>query len=192
MSAPEHVTDPCTEPELVVLAGEDGTPIGSALKSEVHTDSTPLHFAFSTYVLGPDGRMLISRRALGKKTWPGVWTNACCGHPGVGESNESAIARRMRDELGLPVSGIRPAVPDFRYRAVDFSGIVENEFCPVFLAETTGDPSPDPEEVMDWAWIAPADLVTAMQAAPMVFSPWSVKQVAQMLDRGVFPGAERD
>jgi isopentenyl-diphosphate delta-isomerase len=60
VTAPDLVT----EPELVVLAGEDGSPIGSAWKSEVHTDATPLHFAFSCYVLGPDGRMLISRRAL--------------------------------------------------------------------------------------------------------------------------------
>lgn len=180
------------EPEFVVLAGEDGEPIGSALKAEVHTDSTPLHFAFSCYVLGPDGRMLISRRALGKKTWPGVWTNACCGHPGVGETNESAIERRMRDELGLDVSGIRPAVPGFRYRAVDFSGVVENEICPVFLAEVTGDPEPDPDEVMDWAWIAPRDLATAIDAAPMAFSPWSVLQVRDMRERGVFPDAARD
>ena len=94
--------------ELVVLVDDDGTPIGSHPKATVHTTDTPLHLAFSCHVLNAAGEVLVSRRALAKKTWPGVWTNAFCGHPAPGEDMEEAVRRRARDELGLELGPLTP------------------------------------------------------------------------------------
>src|SRR5487761_2238765 len=135
-------------PDDVILVDDDGTAIGTARRAEVHTTATPLHLAFSTYLFNARGEVLLTRRALGKKTWPGVWTNSCCGHPRPGESLEDAARRRIREELGLTVGPLVPLLPEFRYRAVDVSGIVENEICPVFAGYVTeADPRPDPLEV---------------------------------------------
>ncbi|ROR73021.1 isopentenyl-diphosphate Delta-isomerase [Bogoriella caseilytica] len=176
--------------EQVVLLDDAGVRIGTAAKSTVHDEATPLHLAFSCHVLGPDGRVLVSRRALGKRAWPGVWTNAFCGHPGPEEDTAAAIHRRAEFELGLTVQGVTPALPDFRYRAVDASGIVENEICPVFLAHTSAEPDPHPEEVMEIAWVEPADLAGAIARTPWAFSPWLVLQAAQ-LPLLAAPGAGR-
>lgn len=170
-------------PELVVLADDAGRAIGTALKSEVHTTETPLHLAFSCYAVDEDGRTLITRRALSKKAWPGVWTNTCCGHPAPGESVEDAVARRLREELGLEIESLEPVLPDFRYRAVDSSGIVENEICPVFVARVRSDPRPNPDEVMEWAWVPLDALAAVAQSAPMTLSPWAVLQL------DAFPGS---
>lgn len=178
------MTSPSTT-ELVVLLDEQGRPIGTADKYQVHTTDTPLHLAFSSYLFDGHGRVLLTRRALGKKTWPGVWTNSCCGHPGPGESGEDAIRRRVGQELGLEIAAVSMALPDFRYRAVAADGTVENEICPVWTALVDGDPNPDPDEVMEWAWVAPADLVDAVTAVPRVFSPWAVEQVPQLSVLGV-------
>ena len=86
--------------ELVVTVDEAGNTIGSAPKETVHTDHTPLHLAFSCYLLNSEGMLLMTRRALTKRTWPGVWTNSFCGHPGPGEACEDAIVRRSEQELG--------------------------------------------------------------------------------------------
>lgn len=169
--------------ELVVLADAAGEPAGTALKSEVHTADTPLHFAFSAWLLDPDGRVLLTRRALSKKTWPGVWTNSFCGHPGPGETNEDAVARRSVEELGFApgvVTDITVVVPEFRYRAVDSSGIVENEFCPVFVARLRegAQPAPQEDEIDSLAWVDPRDLIAAADAAPFAFSPWLVEELS--------------
>ena len=173
-----------TTPELVVLADDAGTPIGTALKSEVHSTHTPLHLAFSCYAIDEQGRTLLTRRALTKLTWPGVWTNTCCGHPAPGEAAEDAVLRRMRDELGLEVDWIRPVLPDFRYRAVAADGIVENEICPVFFAGVSGDPRPNAAEVVEWEWIDLPQFAAAARAAPMAFSPWSVLQLEALVESG--------
>lgn len=169
--------------ELVVLADEDGAPIGTAPKATVHTGDTPLHFAFSCYLLDEHGRLLVTRRALSKLTWPGVWTNSFCGHPGPGETNEEAVARRSVEELGLApgaIADISVVLPEFRYRAVDSSGVVENEFCPVFTARLRGGQqlNPRPEEIDDLAWTEPAKLIEAVDATPFAFSPWLVEELA--------------
>ena len=170
--------------DLVTLLAEDGTPIGSAPRPTAHTNDTPLHLAFSCYLTDASGRLLVTRRALSKKTWPGVWTNSFCGHPRPDEELPEAIARHARHELGLEVTDVRSALPDFRYRAVDASGVVENEICPVFLATTTQDVVPNPDEVAEHAWVPLADAVRAVQVAPWALSPWMVAQVAGLLAAG--------
>src|SRR5699024_7430315 len=95
--------------------------------------------AFSAWLVR-DGKLLLTRRALTKQTWPGVWTNSFCGHPAPGESNADAVYRRAVVELGIDPSDLSApevVLPDFAYRAVDSSGIVENEICPVLLRRST-------------------------------------------------------
>lgn len=168
--------------ELVVLCTEDGKPTGTATKREVHTERTPLHLAFSAWLFDGAGNLLLTRRALTKLTWPGVWTNSFCGHPGPGESFEDAVVRRARKELGTSVTGIREVLPNFSYKAVDASGIVENEVCPVFFAELDGDVDPNPEEVCECQWVSMKNLREAVSSVPFIFSPWLVEELGQ------FPG----
>lgn len=166
--------------DLVVLVDQHGSPVGTAPRLDVHTEDTPLHLAFSCYLFDANGRLLLTRRALGKKTWPGVWTNSCCGHLKPGESAEDAVRRRVHEELGVAIDGLQVVLPDFRYRAVDYSGIVEHELCPVFAGRLVGDLAPDPNEVMDYRYIGWDDLVAAVSAAPGLISPWAAVQIPQL------------
>lgn len=170
--------------EHVVLLDPEGTAIGSAAKSEIHHGDTPLHLAFSCYLLDARGRLLVTRRAMSKLTWPGVWTNSFCGHPLPGEWPEEAVHRRAMDELGAQIRSVRCVLPDFRYRATDDSGIVENELCPVFVARLDDESGlvPHPREVAATAWVDPAALATAVAAAPFAFSPWMRLQLPEVLD----------
>ncbi len=106
-----------------------------------------------------------------------------CGHPRQGETLEEAISRHAFSELGLQVRQLRPVLPDFRYRAVDASGVVENEVCPVFTAIPQGEPVPSPEEVMELRWVKADELAELVRLAPWTLSPWAVAQLEQLDDR---------
>ncbi len=166
--------------EQVVLLDAQHRPVGTADKAGVHTADTPLHLAFSCYVTDAAGRLLLTRRAVTKRTWPGVWTNSACGHPGPGEALEDAVARRVRQELGLELGELAVALPDFAYRATDATGLVENEVCPVFTARADTDPVPDPDEVEEWRWVPWAQAAELARTAPWALSPWAVLQLQQL------------
>jgi len=166
--------------EQVILLSDEGTPIGVADKKSVHTDDTPLHLAFSCHVLDEAGRVLVTRRALSKLTWPGVWTNSFCGHPAPGEEMTDAVRRRARDELGLDLDSLELVLPDFRYLAIDASGIVENEICPVYTARAAGPVSANPAEVAEWRWAETPELQLAVSLTPWAFSPWLALQLPQL------------
>jgi isopentenyl-diphosphate delta-isomerase type 1 len=182
-------TDLDASVDHVVLLSTDREPVGSAPRAYVHTRDTPLHLAFSLYVFNESGEVLLTRRALTKTTWPGVWTNTCCGHPRPGEDMSAAIARRLDHELGMEITDLECVLPDFGYRATDASGLVENEFCPVFRAHVrihpesshpNDPPLANPDEVLDWKWWKWNDVIEAARLTPFVFSPWSVQQMAQL------------
>lgn len=166
--------------DFVVLLDDDGKEIGTAPKSSVHGTDTALHLAFSCHVVNDAGEVLVTRRALSKKTWPGVWSNSFCGHPRPAEPLLTAVQRRASHELGLTLTDIDLALPLFRYRATDASGIVEHEICPVYTARTSDEPELNPLEVADAAWVDPSDLATALDATPWAFSPWLVLQAEQL------------
>lgn len=166
-----------TEQERVVLLNDAGAPSGSALKQDIHDHRTPLHLAFSCYVFDNVGQLLVTRRALTKSAWPGVWTNSFCGHPAPGEEMEDAIRRRAQWELGIELDELEEQLPSFKYRAVDPNGVVENELCPVFSAVIASTITPRYSEVCEIRWASMSDVRAATDAAPWAFSPWLVLQL---------------
>jgi geranylgeranyl diphosphate synthase type I len=173
----------------VVLVDGQGNPTGTMRRTEIHGPDTPRHRAFSVYLVDPAGRVLITRRSLKKTTWPGVWTNSCCGHPRPGERDAEAIERRVRDELGITIDHLEPMLPDFAYEAVDASGVRENEICPVYRAQVC-DPTAlrlDPDEVIEHAWVPWDALVATATATPAVLSPWSTAQIRQLASARLSP-----
>jgi isopentenyl-diphosphate delta-isomerase len=169
--------------EQVLLLDEAGNQIGLADKAEVHHTDTPLHLAFSSYLFDDRGRTLLSRRALHKKTWPGIWTNTACGHPAPGEKMSDSVLRRLTDELGLPeVREVDLILPEFRYRAEMPNGVVENEMCPVFRGVVVGTPTPNPDEVDTTEWVPWTDFVESVLDGTRDISPWCRLQVEE-LDR---------
>lgn len=163
--------------EHVVLLDNEGRSIGTAPKHCVHTADTPLHSAFSIFLFDGKGKMLAQQRALSKKTWPGIWSNACCGHPLPDESHTDAAQRRLSHELGLVNIELALALPDFQYRA-EFRGIVENEICPVFVGICVQQPVPNPTEVAAVEWIGWKEFSAACHGKTNTrfdsFSPWSL------------------
>lgn len=63
-------------------------------------------------LLNKAGEMLIQRRQLFMKGWPGLWDFTAGGSALAGESSQEAVGRKLLEELGVDISfaGIRPAL----------------------------------------------------------------------------------
>jgi isopentenyl-diphosphate Delta-isomerase len=169
--------------DMLVLVDETGRPIGTRRKATVHDGNTPLHSAFSVFLFNRRGELLLQQRAFSKKTWPGVWSNSCCGHVMLHEDAADAVARRLRFELGISRADIHVILADFRYMA-EKDGIVENEICPVFVAFSNADPKINPDEVAAVKWIAWREAFAMIRRPEEDFSPWAVLE-ADLLEKSV-------
>jgi len=151
-------------PELIYYVNSDDTPTGeTSEKYAAHTENTKLHAAFSVYVFNEKGQFLVTQRAFGKKVWPGVWTNSCCGHPFPDESREEAIKRRLHYELGMEATNVQVVLPHYTYKTPPYNGIIEHEYCPVYFAIAASDPAPNPDEVAQFHWVDWEDFVNAAE-----------------------------
>ncbi len=169
------------EQELIVLVDETGRAIGTAEKWSSHHSHTPLHLAFSCYVFDHSGSFLVTRRAMEKKVWPGVWSNSVCGHPAPKERVVAAIQRRLQYELGMTACDFELVLPQHMYRAPPFAGVVEYEFCPVFVARAESEPRANPIEVADFEWVRWTDFVEAAeQDTSEVYSWWCKNQLKEL------------
>jgi isopentenyl-diphosphate delta-isomerase len=173
--------------EEVVLLDEVGRATGTTDKATVHHAETPLHLAFSCYLFNPRGELLLTRRAHDKTTWPGVWTNSCCGHPAPGEPLAEAVRRRLTTELGITATTVELVLPRFRYRAEMGNGIVENEMCPVFRAVADAHPEPEPDEVSEVAWVDWPEFTERVLRGDATVSPWCESQVRELVALGSEP-----
>ncbi len=161
--------------DMVVLVDEQDRPIGTAPKIPIHTDTTPLHRAFSVFLFNGKGELLLQRRAEDKKTWGGVWSNSCCGHVMLHEPVERAAKRRLKYELGLDGVRLETILPDYRYRA-ERDGVVENEFCPVLVGFIERDPRINPDEVAEYKWVDWQEFLNQANDPETELSPWAVEE----------------
>lgn len=166
--------------ELVVLVDDNNKEIGTSPKDTVHTQNTPLHRGFSLFLFNSKGQLLLTRRALTKKTFPGVWTNTVCGHPAPHEDPVTAAKRRLKDELGIEEKDLKDIkiVSPYRYRFADTKGIVENEICPVLVAHSDVEPQANNKEVEEAKWINWDKFREEIKNNPQNYSPWSGEEAS--------------
>jgi isopentenyl-diphosphate delta-isomerase len=140
-------------------------------KLEVHRRGLR-HMAISVFVMN-GGKTLLQRRAMGKYHTPGLWANTCCTHPRWGEAPEACALRRLAEELGITGLTLRHAGLT-EYRAEVGAGLIEHEVVDIFVTQAPDHLfiEPNPDEVIETAWVSLHDLTRQVQAEPARFTPW--------------------
>ncbi|HEX4647950.1 MAG TPA: isopentenyl-diphosphate Delta-isomerase [Steroidobacteraceae bacterium] len=157
--------------ETLILVDDADREVGHLDKARCHAGRGVLHRAFSLLIFNGHGELLLQQRASSKRLWPLYWSNSCCSHPRRSESMETAVHRRLREELG--VSCPLRFLFKFRYQAqFDDSG-AENELCSVFIGRTALPPRVNRQEIMAWRWVSADALEAEMAGADAgKFTPW--------------------
>jgi len=158
--------------ENLILVDDQDNVIGHESKDNVHRGSGLLHRAFSIFLFNGPDRVLLHRRSVQKRLWPGFWTNSCCSHPRRGEDYGSAARRRLREELG--VSTELSWLYQFQYAASFGSRGAERELCAVLIGDLQcpGAVRANRNEVQEWDWFACNEVDSWVQRRPGQFTPW--------------------
>lgn len=160
--------------EYVVLVDEKNNVLGTRNKADVHRENTPLHRAFSVFIFDNKQRLLLQQRAVHKKTWPLVWSNSCCGHPMLTESNIEAVKRRCQFELGIDVFDILEVAP-YRY-CFSYQGVMENEICPILVVRYNGELNINTDEVKSTQWIHWKNWLQQIETSSNLYSQWCIEE----------------
>ena len=159
-----------SDDEPLILVDAEDRQVGRLDKAACHDGGGILHRAFSVFLFDSQGRLLIQKRAAGKRLWPDYWSNTCCSHPRDGETLRIAVARRLKDELST--SSEFQFVYKFIYRA-GFGNIgTEHELCHVYLGRVTGEPVPNETEIEELRYISVEELNDELGSVPETFTPW--------------------
>ncbi|TCC89171.1 isopentenyl-diphosphate Delta-isomerase [Pedobacter frigiditerrae] len=155
--------------ENVILVDKYDNEIGLMPKMQAHIEGE-LHRAFSIFIFNSKGQLLLQQRAFGKYHSGGKWTNTCCSHPRLGESNLAAAHRRLKEEMGMSCElsyGF-----NFIYKASVNEGILEHEFDHVYFGISDDLPEINTEEVSDYKYLAIEDLAQDLSHKPDSYTEW--------------------
>lgn len=155
--------------EHVILVNERDEPIGTMEKIEAHQKAL-LHRAFSVFIFNDKGETMLQQRAAHKYHSPLLWTNTCCSHQRVGESNIEAGKRRLMEEMGFTAE--LEDVLSFVYKAPFDNGLTEHEFDHVMVGQYSGQPAINPEEVAAWKWMGLEEIRQDLGVHPERYTAW--------------------
>jgi len=163
--------DISADSDALILVDESDREVGHLSKALCHAGRGVLHRAFSLLIFNEAGELLLQRRAATKRLWPLHWSNSCCSHPRRNEPMESAIHRRLHEELGIrcPMRYLFK----FQYQAQYGSAGAEHELCSVYVGRYGGLLKINRNEIDSWRWVEPRALEHEMSGhAACEFTPW--------------------
>jgi isopentenyldiphosphate isomerase len=122
--------------ELIDILTPEGKSTGKiALKSEAHKHGW-FHATVHIWLFTLDEKILLQKRALTKKVFPGLWDISVAGHIAAGENVLTAAKREVFEEIGLALNEKDFIKIGTRIHQVSHeNGIQDNEHHHVFIAE---------------------------------------------------------
>ena len=167
--------EPLADADTLILVDETDREVGHMSKAQCHDGRGILHRAFSLLIFNAQGELLLQQRSASKRLWPLYWSNSCCSHPRRAESMETAIQRRLQEELGVrcPMQFLYK----FQYQAQWDTEAAENELCSVYMGRTQSPIQADPGEIAGLRWVAPEQLLAELaQRRAGQFTPWFIME----------------
>ena len=127
--------------ELFPLVDETGIVVGTATRKECHSGTFWLHPVVHLHVFNSKGELYLQKRSMLKDVQPGKWDTAVGGHVDAGETILEALAREVREELGITEAEFKPLFV-YPYRST-----TEYELVNAYYTIYDGEITPDPTEV---------------------------------------------
>jgi len=156
LDARRGASEQAADSDSLILVDEADREVGHMSKLQCHEGRGVLHRAFSLLIFNDAGELLLQQRAATKRLWPLYWSNSCCSHPRRSETMETAVQRRLQEELGLRCA--LNFLFKFQYQAQFDAAGAEHEICSVFVGRSTDPLRVNRNEILATRWISPEAL----------------------------------
>jgi isopentenyl-diphosphate delta-isomerase len=155
--------------EKILLVNNEDKETGFCEKIKAHKEGI-LHRAFSILIFNLKGEILIQKREINKYHSGGLWSNACCSHQKKGEMLDTAIHRRLKEELGFDCE--LNELFSFRYTHKFDNGLIENELDHVFIGFHKRKINLNLKEASEFKWLLLSDLIEEVHKNPKSYTYW--------------------
>lgn len=163
--------------EWVPLVDEKGKIIGQAPRSAVHADKNLLHPVVHLHVIDKKGNIYLQKRPMNKLIQPGKWDTAVGGHVSVNETIEQALAKEVREEIGITLTNAN-TLAQYLWKTD-----VESELVFSFVTVFDGPLFPDKSEIDEGRFWSQKDIINNLGKG--VFTP-NFEQEFSLLQKNVF------
>jgi len=154
--------------EWFPLIDEQGNTIGKATPPRRHNRAQNLPPPPHPHIINNDGELYLQKRSVNKDIQPSKWDTAVGGHIDYGETVEEALAREVREELG-----ITHFIP-IHVLTYIFESDREREMVNTFYTVYTGKIQIDPVEIDDGRF-------------------WTFSEIHENMGKGIFtPNFEQE
>ena len=157
--------------ELVDLYDENRIPLGRTAERHAPKGIGEHRIVVHVCVFDSRGRLLIQKRTLEKRIWPGLWDVTVGGGVDAGETSRQGAEREFREELGYPLdlTGLRPSI------TVNFGGGFDDFYIVVKDLDETALVLQE-EEVSAVRWVTMEELLAMVDDGRFISYPKSFLQ----------------
>lgn len=148
--------------EFLEVVNELGEVIKTLPRSVIHGDPTLMHRVVHVLVFNQHGELLLQKRSMNKDVAPGKWDTSVGGHIEAGETISGALAREMKEELGI-------------------NAFVEPEFLYTYIHSNPY----ETELVHTYSYVNSEEVLFSRDEIDEV-RPWVMSDIADNLGKGIF------
>lgn len=137
--------------ELFIVVDRDDNILGYKTRYECHHDKTLIHRTVGVLIFDDKGRILLQKRSMTKDMEAGTWGISSAGHVTKGQTDDEAVHRELREELGVDI-------PLTFFKKFITENERESERAALYRGKSNGPFSPDPNEVSEVRFFDPREI----------------------------------
>jgi len=162
--------------EIIDIVDDNNNILGKAPREEVH-EKKLIHKGVHIFIFNSDGKLLLQKRSMKKKHYPGRWGDIA-GHIPSGQTYGEAAERELEEEIGIKTE----LQYLFSVKKRDET-VGDNENLNLYIGYHDGPFNTDKEEVDEVRFFSLEKIIEMIENTPEVFASGAFMFLTEYLKR---------